>query len=137
MKFAAYLMVALLVLPALAGCVTPSVGEDGVGVAVAPLASLPRVKAGEAKIAEQVTALTKGQIALAEAAGQAEVAAAAAAAQAQADLEQAKLDIADEAAIDWTTIILGALGVSGVAGGGMAYRKRLLNLPPPAQSKEA
>jgi hypothetical protein len=134
MRFIAVaLLAALIITPVLmTACVRPVFDEDGVGVVIEPLASLTRVKEGERigrealdKITESIQLLADGQAALAlkmqeEAiAMQAEQAKALAEGQQQIRaIEQAILDAKDESTIDWTTVILGALGVGGLAGGG-------------------
>ena len=115
----------------LTACVSPVLSEDGVGVTIAPLASLPRVKEGEKIASDAISTLSDGQIALAEQVGTESVAAAAMAAAQKKELEEAILNVKDESAIDWTTILLAALGVGGVGAGGAAYRKKLLLTKPP------
>ena len=105
-------IVSLLVTACVA--VEPIAGEDGYGISVVPVATLPRVKEGEKIASEAITALTDGQAKLAADLGNAEVEAAARAAEQQKRLDEAVLEAKDQAQIDWTTVILAALGVTGL-----------------------
>jgi len=118
----------LLIIPA---CISPILTDTGIGIEVSPLASLTRLKASEDmfneamdKITESVVLLSEGQVALAEElqneavvmqAKQAQLIADAA--QQKRELEAAILAAKDESAIDWTTVILAALGVGTVGAG--------------------
>jgi len=123
------LVACLLVLPS---CVQPILSDGGVGLEVSPLASLKRVRQGEASTNKLLDTLTDGQQELATALGKSEVALRAKQAILEKKVSDAAMSAEDSLAIDWTTVILGALGVGGLGAGGMAYRKKLLRTPPPA-----
>lgn len=148
-------MIGMACAASLAACFSASIGEDGIGVKLGPVASLERVKEGEDAMAEQADAfsetiqkLADGQITLAEAMGEAEVAAAAAqaaadekAADMKAEMQKQLRDAKDEVAMDPLTMILiclggGMAGTGGVMGAG-AYRKKLLNAKPPGEAAKA
>lgn len=135
MKTVALALCAVLALLPLAGCVTPVNGPDGIGVAIAPVASLPRVQEAEANQQEFNEGLAGAVKDLADKVGDEAAKMKADMALKEKEFKDSVVKAKDEAQIDWTTIILAALGCGTVGAGGVggivAYRRKLLNTPAP------
>jgi len=100
----------------LAGCAVPTaeLTEDGASVGLAPVATLARVKAGEALALEYADTLAEGQTALAVKIGDEITAAQAQAAKDKAALDAAIMSAKDEASNDWVYLVGAALTAMGI-----------------------
>lgn len=136
MKFVAYALVALLCAP-LAGCITPVNGPDGVGLAAAPMASLPRVKQAEANQQKWNEGMEGAVTSIAKKVDDEAAKLAVEKAALEKKLDDSVLEAQDAAQIDWLELALIALGIGGVGAGGVggvaAYRRKLLNTPAPSK----
>ena len=132
-----------------AGCMSAGYDENGnLTAGISPWASLDRVQKSELAanerfdaITDSVSSLANGQQALAVKVGDELTAAQAEQIKIRNELADAKKKqqemvqkVEDQAASAWVEYILYTLGIGGLAGGGMAYRKKLLKTPPPDQS---
>lgn len=142
MKNVAYAALVLFLSVGLYGCVGASVGPDGVGLSVAPLASLPRVQEGEKALTEAVQETQEAVADLAEKVeGGEEVIADLKASGDKLEQKAGELKAQDFADSEWFYLLLAALGIPLVKPTVRAGRRtvgalaKLTTPVPPADTK--